>query len=213
MKADGQNIVEAMRDASGQAGLSKEASHFERAATRRQKTANRWLGATIALAAVFLGTAGFLLFAYRWDRMHATAYESVQLVAAKLVLFAVLSYVVLLCGRNYLANRHNAVVNQHRQNALLTYQALVEAGKDKANRDVVLQAAAACIFGSQATGFTRESRRDPHGKIDCGTGRAARAPAVRHGALIQALGTRAPRQCKREAGPASLDRRMGREGG
>jgi hypothetical protein len=52
-------------------------------------------------------------------------------------------------------HRHNAVVNKHRQNALLTYRALVEAGSEGGTRDIVLTHAASCIFAPQDTGFTK----------------------------------------------------------
>jgi len=155
---DAQKIVNGMRDASGQVGLSRESTHFKAAAEKYERGARRWLIATGILAAIFLAVAVSALVTFRWEPIAPkNPYESVQFVAGKLLIFAVLSYMVLLCARSYFANRHNAVVNRHRQDALLTYQALVEAAKDTANRDVVLQQAAACIFGPQATGFTKDA--------------------------------------------------------
>lgn len=155
---DAQTIVNGMRDASGQVGLSRESTHFKAAAEKYEHGACWWLALTWILAAIFLAAAVSALVTFRWEPIAPkNPYESVQFVAGKLLIFAVLSYMVLLCARSYFANRHNAVVNRHRQDALLTYQALVEAAKDTGNRDVVLQQAAACIFGPQATGFTKDA--------------------------------------------------------
>jgi hypothetical protein len=61
------------------------------------------------------------------------------------------------CARTALAHRHNAVVNHHRENALLTFNALVAAAADEDNRDIVLTHAASCIFAPQDTGYTRHT--------------------------------------------------------
>ena len=55
---------------------------------------------------------------------------------------------------NYSTHKHNAVVNRHRQNALLTYRSLVEASGDAGTEDIILAHAASCIFSPQETGFS-----------------------------------------------------------
>lgn len=58
-----------------------------------------------------------------------------------------------MAAKNYTTHKHNAVVNRHRQNALLTYRALVTAAEDTGTQDIVLAHAASCIFSPQETGF------------------------------------------------------------
>jgi hypothetical protein len=82
-----------------------------------------------------------------------SGYETVQHAVSKVLVFVTISFFLILSARNYLAYRHNAVVNRHRQNALATYQALVKAAGDTANRDIVLAKAAACIFCQRTSGF------------------------------------------------------------
>ena len=96
------------------------------------------------------------LFVTKIDFLKPTdAYEAIQLLAAKLVIFTTAGYLVVLCARNFLAHTHNAIVNRHRQNALLTFQALVDAAKGEDKKDIVLTHASACMFAPQETGFTR----------------------------------------------------------
>ena len=64
---------------------------------------------------------------------------------------------LFLCARNFLSHKHNAIVNKHRQNALLTFNALVDAAKSEDRRDVVLTYAASCIFSPQDTGYAKSS--------------------------------------------------------
>jgi len=151
------HVLHGMRDASGKAGLSSESTHFKAAADEHVRWAHWWLGATIGATIIFLTAAFLSLFAYHWIPIDPDKPgTAIHFATSKIIIFVVLAYVVLLCARNYFANRHNTVVNRHRQNALLTYQALVEAAKNTANRDVVLQQAATCIFAPQPTGFTKE---------------------------------------------------------
>jgi hypothetical protein len=62
---------------------------------------------------------------------------------------------LIMAARNYATHKHNAVVNRHRQNALLTYRALVEAAAEGNTQDIVLAHAASCIFSPQDTGFAQ----------------------------------------------------------
>jgi hypothetical protein len=86
-------------------------------------------------------------------------YEAVQLSISKSLIFAVIAYLLILCGRNFLSHKHNAIVNKHRQNALLTFKALVDAAGSEQNRDIVLTHAASCIFSPQETGYTKGSQQ------------------------------------------------------
>lgn len=84
-------------------------------------------------------------------------------VAARVLVFTVLAYALFFSARNYAAERHNAVVNRHRQNALSTYRALVEANSTPENRDIVLAHAARCIFAPQESGYARGGGTDSGG--------------------------------------------------
>jgi len=59
-----------------------------------------------------------------------------------------------LSAKNFIANKHNSIVNKHRQNALMTFKALVDAAKNPQNQDIVLTHAASCIFSPQSTGYS-----------------------------------------------------------
>ena len=105
---------------------------------------------------VLFAVAVFFLFARNLGLDTDSTPDAIQLAVAKVFVFATVSYAVYLCARNFLAHKHNAIVNKHRQNALLTYTTLAEAAHSRADQDVVLTYAAACIFGPQPTGYTRE---------------------------------------------------------
>ena len=68
-----------------------------------------------------------------------------------------LSLIYLLlhrCIKNYTAEKHLETVNRHRQNALDTFDAFVDAAEgDRETRDAVLLAATNCIFDANQSGY------------------------------------------------------------
>jgi cobalamin biosynthesis protein CbiD len=106
----------------------------------------------------------FSLFLHRIDWIKPASNADVfQLITSKILIFTVLGYLLIMAAKNYTTHKHNAVVNRHRQNALLTYRALVTAAEDTGTQDIVLAHAASCIFSPQETGFS-------HGRSDSTTG-------------------------------------------
>lgn len=80
-----------------------------------------------------------------------------QFAVGKALLFSTLGYALFFSAKNFMANNHNYVVNQHRHNALRTYGALMDAMQsDKNARDIVLVQAAHCIFAPQNTGYAKD---------------------------------------------------------
>lgn len=74
-----------------------------------------------------------------------------------MLIFSVMAYMLFLSAKNFLNHKHNAIVNKHRQNALMTHSALVESSGDDGVRDAVLLQASSCIFSPQPTGYTSGS--------------------------------------------------------
>ena len=148
-------ILDEIRKVAAEQGVTQQAIYFSETSEKHENSSKKWLIATISISIV-LGIYAFLtLFFHKWFAPQNT-YETVQLAVSKVMIFAVISYMLYLFARNFLSHKHNAIINLHRQNALLTYQALVDAGGDSSNRDIVLMQAATCIFSPQCTGYTRD---------------------------------------------------------
>jgi hypothetical protein len=132
------------------------------AADAHEAEASSWQTRTIWMA---VGLALYALASLTFHRIELLApedaYQTAQLAVSKVLVFAVLSFVLYLCARNFLSHKHNAIIDRHRQNALMTYTALVDAAGDTPNREVILVQAAACIFSPQGTGYTRDSAPNP----------------------------------------------------
>jgi hypothetical protein len=153
--------VKDIREMAAEQGASQQAIYFKEEADEHAKTAKAWLITTGVTTGVLAILAGGLLFLHNWSPLAPTStYEAVQLTVAKVLLLGTAGSFAVIAARNYAANRHNAIVNRHRHNALLTYTALVDAAGHQANRDIVLQYAAHAIYFDQPTGFAKTDTSD-----------------------------------------------------
>lgn len=155
-KTEAANILEDVRAAAAEQGVSQQAQYFKDEADQHQTDAKTWRGYTIAMA-VAVGVYGVgTLFLHKWTFIApSNLYETIQFTVGKLVVFFVLTYMLVLCAKNFTSNRHNEIVNRHRQNALMTYKALVDAGGTPEARDVVLNHASSSIYKLHETGYAR----------------------------------------------------------
>ena len=153
---EAQRVLDEVRKTAAEHGVSQQAIYFQNESVDHDKEAAKWqtrtVGTAIGLGAYALVSA----FAHKWEWLAPVdTYQAFQLGLSKVLIFAVLAYMLLLCARNFLSHKHNAIVNKHRQNALLTFNALVDAAGNDERRDVILTYAAACIFSPQETGYTK----------------------------------------------------------
>lgn len=163
-KSDADNALSAIRAVASEQGVSQQAIYFKDEAQGQESLADKWLIYTYRFAGAlgFFAILSLFLHKFEWIRPTNNG-EMFQLITSKILIFTVLGYLLIMAARNYTTHKHNAVVNRHRQNALLTYMALVSAAEGSGTQDIVLAHAASCIFSPQETGFA-------HGKGDTGTG-------------------------------------------
>ena len=122
--------------------------------------AKKWMVASILTALAVLVYSILTLFFTKIPLLTApTPTEAIQLTASKFLVFFVLVYALFQCVKNYSANMHNSIVNKHRQNSLMTYQTLAEAGATAATREIVLLHAATAIYAPTDSGFVRNEER------------------------------------------------------
>ena len=155
-------IVEEVRDVAAETGVSQQARYFKTEADGHENASEIWRTRTVRLSWLLGGYGVASLFIAKIPWLEPTdTYQSVQLGVSKVLIFAVISFMLYLSARSYLSHKHNAIVNRHRQNALLTYRALVDAAGGAENREVVLTHAAACIYGPQPTGYSQDGGEAP----------------------------------------------------
>ena len=154
-KTNADAVLAEIRAVASEQGVQQQAIYFKNEANDQETLAETWLKFTywFASAVGLFAVLSLGLHKIEWIKPENTS-EMFQLVTSKILIFSVLGYLLVMAARNYASHRHNAVVNRHRQNALLTYRALVHASADSGTEDIVLAHAAACIFSPQETGFS-----------------------------------------------------------
>ncbi|WP_411887924.1 hypothetical protein [Hydrocarboniphaga effusa] len=154
-KADADSALAAIRAVASEQGVSQQAIYFKDEAQNQEALADKWLTFTYRFALALGAFAIFSLFLHKFAWIKPENYaETLQLVTSKVLIFGVLGYMLIMAAKNYTTHKHNAVVNRHRQNALLTYRAIVTAAENSGTQDIVLAHAASCIFSPQETGFS-----------------------------------------------------------
>jgi hypothetical protein len=149
-----QESLAAIRKVAAEQGVTQQAIHFKSESDHHEEQAELWRKRTVILAWVVGIYAALSILVHKIPFLQpGSAYESFQLGLSKTLVFAVLAYMLFLAARNFMNHRHNAIVNKHRQNALMTHKALVEAVNDQGARDAVMLQAANCIFSPQPTGY------------------------------------------------------------
>jgi len=162
VKSEVEEILQRVRDAAAEQGVSQQASYFSAIADKHDEDAKNWMERSLifGIVTVIVILLSSITYKIPWIAPDGPL-EAAQLISSKLFLLGILGYGLFACVKNFLSHKHNAVVNRHRQNALLTYTAFVDAAPSSASREVVLTHAAASVFAPQETGYVKQD--DPAG--------------------------------------------------
>jgi hypothetical protein len=153
---DAKSALSEVRSVAAEAGVATQAPYFGDEATRHENAAADWQKYTV-LTAIGLGVfaAATVAWAFYWTP--ASNIQAVQIGLGKLLVFSTIATMLFLCSKTLMAHRHNAIVNKHRQNALLTFKVLADAGLSERARDIVLTHASGCIYSPQESGFGKSA--------------------------------------------------------
>ncbi len=156
-------ILDEIRRTAAESGVSQQAYYFNEEAKKHDEEARNWRNITIIALVCVLIFGVLSMFLHKIELLRpSNTFDAVALGTSKIFVFVILSYLVFLAAKNFLSHKHNAIVNRHRLNALLTFNALVSAANSTENRDVILSYAASCIFSPQETGYARSSVPPDH---------------------------------------------------
>jgi hypothetical protein len=159
-----EGVLAEVRSVAAEVGVSQQAGYFGDQAIKHADAAAKWQGYTNWTAAALGLFAIATLVGGYWIRP-ADTYQALQFGLSKLLIFSTIAFMLYLCARTLMAHRHNEVVNRHRQNALLTFNALADAATKPEARDVVLTQASACIYAPQDSGFSKSTGSQPSGSL------------------------------------------------
>ena len=162
MLKESKTALDQIKQAAADAGVSQHATIFGEAAERHRRTKYVWLAGSAILALATLALA-WQMAGQVADRALS---DAIEFVAARIILFGVLSYALVSSVRTYRAEAHNHIVNSHRHHALSTFKIFTAASSDDATRNAVLMQATQCIFSHRPSGFgQREDDTAPPSQV------------------------------------------------
>jgi len=165
LQKDGLRIIQEARKAlaevqraAADVGVAQHAIHFKQESKGHAQARWKWLVTTSVFAALILFYGGFNVYYYTTHVLDIPTAQLVQLSISKIVVFGALYFALIWAGRMYRAESHNWVINQHRQNALSTFETFVKAASDEQTKSAVLLQATQSIFSHQPSGFSQHEQ-------------------------------------------------------
>lgn len=151
---EAQSTLSSLQDQAKTVSAATHAKHFKQAAEGYEKAKKRWfkgfwwtVGSAIAGASIWVFATG-----------PAPPYFEgmVEAMAGRLFVFGILGYLVVWTARGYRAAAHNQIVNEHRRDALGTFETFVKGTSDDRTKNAVLLQATHCIFSHRPSGFGQQ---------------------------------------------------------
>ncbi|MEE2920507.1 MAG: hypothetical protein VYC38_01990, partial [Pseudomonadota bacterium] len=144
------------RQALAEQGVTKQAEYFHAAAEHHKVEGDKWAKYTWRWSVAVAFVAFLSFFTHRIPFIAPQNIpEAIQFIASKVLLIGAFSFMMIRAASNYRAHRHNEVVNRHKQNSLLTFNALAEAGSTQEARNIILNHASASISAQPESGYVR----------------------------------------------------------
>ena len=151
---DARKGLESIKDIANKVGVSKYSSVFEKQAETHKTNSWFWFLGIIGLLLIIIGFAVCLLKDCFFKLPDGASWGIiVQFTTAKLIVFSILCVALSWTIKSYKANKHNEVLNKHRQNALDIFEAFVNGTSDEQTKNAVLLQAVQSIFAQQNTGY------------------------------------------------------------
>lgn len=147
--------TEAIRKIVAEQGVNRHTRDFSKEVEKLSKVGRNWLWITGVLAGVSLTASIASIFVNVGDLTEP--FDLIQLTVSKVVALSLLFGSTIWCGKNYRAIKHQEAVNQHRANALSTFQAFVEASGDPSTKEAVLLETTRSIFAQASSGYLSNS--------------------------------------------------------
>ena len=161
MESECNRIIEILKTVSDEDTAKKYCEHFANLADDYQKNANKFLNYTVVFIIIIaIFAVGLLFFGVIPSTDNKITSEVLQALAYRLILFSVLFFALSFFAKNYLNERHNIVINKHREKAVKTFRVFTETQQSADVREKITLLAAYCIFGHQTTGFLKNNKDD-----------------------------------------------------
>lgn len=162
LRHDTTRLLDACRERLQETVVSKQAQKFDSLSKTYADAAYYWLVAVCGIAAVIVSSSVIFYAIALNTTTTVDVGLAVQMVAAKLVVISVLTFLLVAFLRNYRAHRHNQVLAEHRATTLNTFEQFLLATKSDDTRERLLLLVAEAAFNPKQTGYDHADREGGH---------------------------------------------------
>lgn len=153
-KAQAEQAAQGVISESKKAGIAQEAVHFRNEAQRHHDNASKFLGRVGWMSVAVIAVAAGFHFLDAPPIDSAGGFNWNHYVPRFSILALLIFFDAILIGI-YKAERHNAIINKHRANALNTFETMTAATLTQDVKDAVTLTAAGAIYAPQETGYSK----------------------------------------------------------
>lgn len=158
-KEEGKAALQSIQDASSSSGSVIFSDIFKSQAIKHSKGSKRWFQASIILFIILLDYLVLLFFYSNGLPDTETTASIIKDSVLRILTLGVLTLALTQSIKNFNTNKHLQVVNEHRQNALSTFNIFTSSTSDPEVKSAVLLQATKAIFETGQTGYlSKESK-------------------------------------------------------
>ena len=156
VEKEGDKILEQIRLSSGEAGVAPFTEDFKNESNEQDKSAKKWLNASVFLFISSLMVLAFMYFCLETP-ISASNIQTISYLITKSIFIALLISATYWCSNIYKTLKHQAAINKHRALSLQTFQAFSNAASDQHTKDAVLMETTRSIFARASTGYINQN--------------------------------------------------------
>lgn len=150
-KKEFEAVINSVKIELSKGGVGKHADIFNSQSKHHEEKASTWrlwfIGLIMLNFADIITILCIILF-----KDALTQNDRIELGVFGVALASLISYAIVICVKNYYAEKHNQTVNQHKANCLGTFNTFVDAA-DPDKKGAILLQASQTIFSHQKSGY------------------------------------------------------------
>jgi hypothetical protein len=150
--------IEVLSKFTERVGIANYSDLYTKAADEQRKSAELWIRWAIVMIITTMGVAVWMLT--QQAKGLTSNLDVLQFTITKIVVLTCLFLSIAMCLKNYKTNKHNAIVNINRSNALLTFDALNKTNSAGDAQKEMYRAVTNTIFGNMSTGYNTSDKQD-----------------------------------------------------
>ena len=143
-KEDALKAAEIVEQIATESSVARFAINFSQRARKHAESANIWLAVSVVL--------GILSLIVSFCILGKEGLGTSSLIA-RIGFVTMFYFITFWCGKNYKVHSHLAVINQHRHDALSTFETFIKSAGNQDIKDAVLLETTRCIFSPSISGY------------------------------------------------------------